>query len=65
MEGTKAAARAVEYAGQKTTELAGKPLGAAKDTAASTGESIKEYTARKKEEAEREIEARKAAEGQV
>ncbi|KAG5224730.1 late embryogenesis abundant domain-containing family protein [Salix suchowensis] len=64
VDGTMAAARAVEYAGQKTTELAGKPLRAAKETAASTGESIKEYTARKKEEAERELEARKAAEGQ-
>ncbi|KAJ6348911.1 hypothetical protein OIU77_006492 [Salix suchowensis] len=64
VDGTVAAARAVEYAGQKTTELAGKPLRAAKETAASTGESIKEYTARKKEEAERELEARKAAEGQ-
>lgn len=55
-----AAVRAVEgvtvYAGYKAAEIVSKPLVAAKDAAVSTGETMKEYTARKKEEAQRELE---------
>ncbi|XVF34522.1 hypothetical protein REPUB_Repub18cG0066100 [Reevesia pubescens] len=69
VEGTKVAAREVEgvaeYAGHKAVEIAAKPLGAAKEAAAAAGESMKEYTARKKEEKERELEAKKSTETQV
>ena len=54
VEGTKAAARLVKEAAEYAGAIAGKPLSAAKSVAESTGESVKEYTARKKEEAERE-----------
>uniref|UniRef100_A0A9I9DKJ8 Seed biotin-containing protein SBP65 n=1 Tax=Cucumis melo TaxID=3656 RepID=A0A9I9DKJ8_CUCME len=54
MEGTKAAARLVKGAAEYAGAIAGKPLSAAKNVAQSTGESVKEYTARKKEIAERE-----------
>ncbi|XP_041006484.1 seed biotin-containing protein SBP65-like [Juglans microcarpa x Juglans regia] len=68
VEGTKAAARAVketaEYAGHKAAEIASKPLSAAKDVAVGTGESAKEYTARKKEETERVLKAKRSAENQ-
>ncbi|XVE83523.1 hypothetical protein DITRI_Ditri16bG0094400 [Diplodiscus trichospermus] len=68
VEGTKVAARAVEgvaeYAGHKAAEIAAKPLGAAKEAAAAAGESMKEYTARKKEEAERELVAKRSTETQ-
>lgn len=65
VEGTKAAARAVQgvagYAGHKAAEIVAKPLGAAKEVAVSTGETMKEYTARKKEEAERELMAKRSS----
>ncbi|KAL5793658.1 hypothetical protein ACOSP7_002252 [Xanthoceras sorbifolium] len=68
VEGTKAAARAVQeaagYAGHKAVEIASKPLGAAKETVVATGESMKDYTARKKEEAEREYDAKQSQRGQ-
>ena len=52
VEGTKMAARAVkgaaEYTDYVANELAVKPLSAAKDVVISTGESAKEYTARRK-----------------
>ncbi|KAK7401929.1 hypothetical protein VNO78_13799 [Psophocarpus tetragonolobus] len=55
VEGTKAAAHVVEgaagYAGQKAAALASKSAGAVKGLAASAGETAKEYTARKKAEA--------------
>ncbi|KAL4363654.1 hypothetical protein GQ457_04G034010 [Hibiscus cannabinus] len=66
VEGTKAAARmvegAAEYAGQKSKELAATTLRAAKDSASAAGETMKDYTARKKEEAARELEAKRSAE---
>ncbi|XP_042972064.1 seed biotin-containing protein SBP65-like isoform X2 [Carya illinoinensis] len=69
LEGTKAAARAVketaEYAGHKAAEIASKPLSAAKDVVVGTGESAKEYTARKKEEAGRELKAKRSEENQL
>jgi len=69
VEGTKAAAHLVEgaagYAGQKAAELASKSVCAVKGLAASAGESAKEYTARKKEEARRELEAKRASQPQV
>ncbi|CAJ1956685.1 unnamed protein product [Sphenostylis stenocarpa] len=68
VEGTKAAAHVVEgaagYAGQKASELASKSAGAFKGLAASAGESAKGYTARKKEEAQRELEAKRASQPQ-
>ncbi|KAG4981303.1 hypothetical protein AAZX31_12G198100 [Glycine max] len=64
VEGTKAAAHVVEgaagYAGHKAAELASMSTGAVKGLAASAGETAKEYTTRKKEEAQRELEAKKA-----
>ncbi|KAL2331639.1 hypothetical protein Fmac_019220 [Flemingia macrophylla] len=68
VEGTKAAAHVVEgaagYAGQKAAELAAKSASAVKDLAASAGETAKGYTARKKEEARREFQAKKASQPQ-
>ncbi|XWS44573.1 hypothetical protein CRYUN_Cryun15aG0058200 [Craigia yunnanensis] len=68
VEGTKAGARVVdgvaEYTGHKAVEIAAKPLGAAKEAAAAAGESMKEYTARKKE-AKRELEAKRSTEIQA
>ncbi|XP_047153385.1 seed biotin-containing protein SBP65-like [Vigna umbellata] len=65
VEGTKVAAHVVEgaagYAGQKAAELASKSVGAVKVLAASAGESAKGYTARKKEEAQRELKAKRAS----
>ncbi|KAG7010395.1 Seed biotin-containing protein SBP65, partial [Cucurbita argyrosperma subsp. argyrosperma] len=54
VEGTKAAARLVKGAAEQAGAIAARPLSAAKNVAESTGESVKEYTARKKEEAQRE-----------
>ncbi|XP_038902036.1 seed biotin-containing protein SBP65 [Benincasa hispida] len=54
VEGTKAAARLVKGAAEYAGAIAAKPLSAAKNVAETTGESMKDYTARKKEEAERE-----------
>lgn len=54
VEGTKAAARLVKGAAEYAGAIAAKPLSAAKNVAESTGESMKDYTARKKEEAQRE-----------
>lgn len=54
VEGTKTAARLVKGAAEYAGAIAAKPLSAAKNVAESTGESVKDYTARKKEEAERE-----------
>lgn len=65
VEGTEAAAKAVQGVTEKAAELASKPFSAVKQAAVTTGESMEEYTARKKEEAERGVEARKVAEGQV
>ncbi|KAK7335452.1 hypothetical protein VNO80_27298 [Phaseolus coccineus] len=69
VEGTKAAAHLVEgaagYAGQKAAELASMSVGAVKGLAASAGESAKGYTARKKEEAQRELEAKRASQSQI
>ncbi|QCE09742.1 hypothetical protein DEO72_LG10g965 [Vigna unguiculata] len=69
VEGTKAVAHVVEgaagYAGQKAAELASKSVGAVKCLAASAGESAKGYTARKKEEAQRELEAKRASQPQL
>ncbi|XP_039005318.1 seed biotin-containing protein SBP65-like [Hibiscus syriacus] len=66
VEGTKVAARmvegAAEYAGQKSKELAATSLRAAKDAASAAGETIIEYTARKKEEAARDFEAKRSTE---
>ncbi|CAJ1978841.1 unnamed protein product [Sphenostylis stenocarpa] len=68
VEGTKAATHvveeAVEYLGQKAYDLAAKSLDAATGLAAATGENAKEYTARKKEEAERVLEAKREAQNQ-
>nr|KYP53303.1 Seed biotin-containing protein SBP65 [Cajanus cajan] len=68
VEGTKAAAHVMEgaagYAGQKAADLASKSAGAVKGLAASAGETAKDYTARKKEEAKRELEAKKALQSQ-
>ncbi|KAJ1417385.1 Late embryogenesis abundant protein [Sesbania bispinosa] len=68
VQGTKAAANVVEgaagYAGQKAAQLASKGVDAVKGLAASAGETAKEYTARKKEESQRELEAKKAAQNQ-
>ncbi|XP_068492489.1 seed biotin-containing protein SBP65-like [Phaseolus vulgaris] len=69
VEGTKAATNAVEeaveYLGHKAYELAANSLDTATGLAAATGEKAKEYTARKKEEAERALEAKKEAQNQV
>ncbi|ESW21747.1 hypothetical protein PHAVU_005G096300 [Phaseolus vulgaris] len=69
VEGTKIAAHLVEgaagYAGQKAAELASMSVGAVKGLAASAGESAKGYTARKKEEAQRELEAKRASQSQI
>ncbi|XP_023534218.1 seed biotin-containing protein SBP65-like [Cucurbita pepo subsp. pepo] len=54
VEGTKAAARLVKGAAEYAGAIAAKPLSAAKNVAESTGETVKDYTARKKEEAQRE-----------
>ncbi|KAK7324689.1 hypothetical protein VNO77_28444 [Canavalia gladiata] len=68
VQGTKAAAQAVEgvagYAGHKAADLASKSVETVKGLAASAGETAKEYTARKKEEARRELEAKKASQPQ-
>ncbi|KAG4384505.1 hypothetical protein AAZX31_13G274600 [Glycine max] len=68
VEGTKAAAHVVEgaagYAGHKAAELASMSAGAVKGLAASAGETAKEYTAKKKEEAQRELEAKKPSQPQ-
>ncbi|KAJ7981562.1 seed biotin-containing protein SBP65-like [Quillaja saponaria] len=68
VDGTKAAARAVEgvaeYTGHKAVEIASKTLDTAKDIASATGEKAKEFTARKKEEAKRELEAKRPSERQ-
>ncbi|XP_027343315.1 seed biotin-containing protein SBP65-like [Abrus precatorius] len=68
VEGTKAAAHVVEgaagYAGHKAAELASKSVGAVKGLAASAGETAKDYTARKKDEAQREFEAKRASQPQ-
>ncbi|XVF58614.1 hypothetical protein PTKIN_Ptkin07bG0080600 [Pterospermum kingtungense] len=65
VEGTKVAAGVVEgvaeYAGHKAVEIASKPLGAAKEAAAAAGETMIQYTARKKEESERELEAKRSS----
>ncbi|KAJ9177131.1 hypothetical protein P3X46_012381 [Hevea brasiliensis] len=58
VEGTKAAAKAVQGVTEKAAELAANSFNVAKQAAVSTGESITEDTARKKEEAERGLEAR-------
>ncbi|GLT30207.1 hypothetical protein SLA2020_050220 [Shorea laevis] len=64
VEGTKIAAKVVQEVGQKAVEVAAKPLSnVAKDAAAATGETLKEYTARKKEVAPREFEAKKSTHG--
>jgi len=69
VEGTKAVTNAVEgaveYLGQKAYELAAKSLDTATGLASATGENAKEYTARKKEEAERALEAKREAQNQV
>ncbi|KAK9284267.1 hypothetical protein L1049_023437 [Liquidambar formosana] len=57
-----AAKDVVADVGHKAVEAAVKPVIAAKDAVAATGESAKEYTARKKDEAERELEAKRSAE---
>lgn len=73
VEGTKATGRAVGgvagYVGEKATaagqaiaDMAKKPLGAARDAVVSTGESAKEYTGRKEEEAHRALESKKTTE---
>ncbi|XP_054794942.1 LOW QUALITY PROTEIN: seed biotin-containing protein SBP65-like [Prosopis cineraria] len=68
VEGTKAAANIVQgtagYAANKASELASKSLGAVKGLAARAGETAKDYTARKKEEAEKDYETKKASQPQ-
>ena len=68
VEGTKTAVHVVEgaagYAGQKAAELAVKSVGAVKGLAASAGETAKEYTARKKDEAQRDLDLKKASQFQ-
>lgn len=69
VEVTKAATtmveEAVEYLGQKAYELAAKSVDTATGLAAATGENAKEYTARKKEEAERALEAKRETQNQA
>ncbi|BAT90032.1 Seed biotin-containing protein [Vigna angularis] len=69
VEGTKAATtiveEAVEYLGQKVYELAAKSMDTATGLAAATGENAKEYTARKKEEAERALEVKRETQNQA
>ncbi|WVZ02485.1 hypothetical protein V8G54_023291 [Vigna mungo] len=56
---------AVEYLGQKAYELAAKSVDTATGLAAATGENAKEYTARKKKEAERALEAKRETQNQA
>ncbi|CAN6570300.1 unnamed protein product [Malus baccata var. baccata] len=68
VEGTKKAAKVVigaaEYAGHKAVDIVSKPLSVVKDATAVAGEKAEEYTARKKEEAQRVLEAKRSAEEQ-
>ncbi|KAM1889847.1 hypothetical protein ACFX13_047791 [Malus domestica] len=65
VEGTIKAAKVVmkvaEDAGHKVVDIVSKPLGMAKDAAVVAEEKAEEYTARKREEAQKELEAKRSA----
>ncbi|RDX82167.1 Seed biotin-containing protein SBP65, partial [Mucuna pruriens] len=69
VDGTKAAAHVVEgaagYAGHKAAQLASMSAGAVKGLAASAGDSAKGYTAKKKDEAWRQLEAKNPSQPQL